>query len=154
MDRFKFRAWDNVQNKMLLPDKDKAYISLVGTFCCVEDEKDSWELIENRNYRHILMQCTGLKDKNDKLIYEGDVVTMPDTYTESVDVGIGMVPVAQDKFNSICIIKYEKGGFGVNVPEETENYIQGFNSFYELDIAEIEIIGNIYENKELLNEVS
>ncbi len=74
----------------------------------------------------------------------------PDTYTETVDVGIGNVPVAQTEENTIAEVVFEKGAFGINVTGNTESLYKGFNPFSETELEEIEIIGNIYENPELL----
>lgn len=71
-------------------------------------------------------QYTGLKNKNGVEIYEGDIIN-------DVDYGI-------------MICKYINGSF-VWQNIENELYIKLFNY-----IPNMEIIGNIYENKELLKE--
>ena len=59
MRDFKFRAWDKWSNKMIQPNN--------GDFI-------GWHAMSNwRDCLHI-MQYTGLKDKNGKEIYEGDIV--------------------------------------------------------------------------------
>ena len=70
----------------------------------------------------ILMQYTGLKDKNGKEIYEGDVV--------KTSLGIGKV----------CM---RLGCWFIEMQKEL--------GYFHTD--EIEVIGNIYENPELLKEV-
>lgn len=56
-DRFKFRHWDKRINKMFYPEKNDNFSYYVNNSDIIET-----------------MQCTGLKDKNGKLIYEGDIV--------------------------------------------------------------------------------
>ena len=67
-------------------------------------------------------QYTGLKDKNGKEICEGDIVS----YFK----------------DELAEIKLKKGCFAI----ESENYIDYFHEI----LGEIEVVGNIYENKELL----
>lgn len=79
-----------------------------------------------------LMQYTGLKDKNGKEIYEGDVVSNPYMYSGVVrfgvvDTGCGCCPTLAPQF----FIDTEDG------PEPLDE--------------SPEVIGNIYENPELLN---
>lgn len=121
-DRFKFRAWDsqdreydyNVQNISLF-DRDEDYITI---FRCIERDKPDVTL----------EQCTGLKDKNGKLIYEGDIVETHDYTTEH----------SQIVFDKGCYVLKSKD---VAVYEHLSNYEK-----------ECKIIGNIHENPELLEE--
>lgn len=110
MREIKFRAWDIVRKRML----------------CNED---LWDIPYNEIFIHTpdqralnLMQYTGLKDKNGKEIYEGDIVN----YFR----------------NELAEVKFINGCFAI----ESKHYIDCFNEI----VAEREVVGNIYENPELL----
>ena len=76
-------------------------------------------------------QCTGLKDKNGKLIYEGDIV--------------------ESNFNGLGRILYNHAALTVAWKEEVYFYGHRTPSTpIPLDVENIEIIGNIHENPELL----
>lgn len=83
-------------------------------------------------------QCTGKKDKNKKLIFEGDIVkTYPSGYF--------------DQDNDIFYIKYNCGGFYLARPYKNMEGIWECN--YTIDCYDeklYEIIGNIHENNKLL----
>lgn len=80
----------------------------------------------------ILMQSTGLKDKNGVEIFEGDIVKI-----------IG--DVLDD---DMSVIRFTEGGFYLDY----KNLDTEFELLYSIDLP-IEIIGNIYEDKELLEAI-
>lgn len=79
------------------------------------------------------MQDTGLKDKNGKEIYEGDVIHMDYGSDFADDEGLSIIvgPVSYDE--EIAAYGVRKGG-----------------TFNQLAAGEIEILGDIYHNPELL----
>lgn len=111
----RFRGW-NPHDKVIVSWEDikkhKGYI---------------YDFLHDIKENLILMQYTGLKDKNGKEIYEGDVL--------------------REKFNDgnttqthdIFTFYWENGA-----------YTDGEWYFADMDFTEIEIIGNIYENPDLL----
>lgn len=143
-DRFKFRAWDTEEKKMILPSAedvtDNEVICFNGTLLFVSENpvEDTAKVRFFEHNRLILMQCTGLKDKEGKLIFEGDIIQYMGT----------------DK-QQIAIITYkESAGYVGMVLKEfylsNHNFDWATCSLGSIH-AESEIIGNIYENPELLN---
>jgi uncharacterized phage protein (TIGR01671 family) len=132
MREIKFRAWDTVEKKMKLPTllrlcRDLPYTDDNNNGKVFQMQCNGRENIEYFNGRIELMQYTGLKDKNGKEIYEGDIVICP-VHEESVDY---LQLEAGDKNHvtrTICIPDcYQEG-----LPEDCE------------------VIGNVHENPELL----
>lgn len=127
-DRFRFRAWDKEQKKMFYNAEMTYDYGLVLDAC----EADSFgTVLEDDNM--IVMQCTGLKDNNGNLIYEGDIISKRDDY---------LFPVYWDK---------TQAGFRVFVVKDfPPKRILGTEPM-NFKTEDYEIIGNIYENEELLN---
>lgn len=85
-------------------------------------------------------QYTGLKDENGKEIYEGDIVEFSyDVFNGNFDTKIGK-----------GIVKFIAGAFQIKTIEiEDIDNIEYF-TLYSVNEDDIEVIGNIYDNPELL----
>jgi uncharacterized phage protein (TIGR01671 family) len=81
-----------------------------------------------------IMQFTGLLDKNGKEIYEGDIVNAQYNISSF--------------FKKVCVY-FENGCFYVDDKNPKQNLSIGY--FFR-EKKEIEVIGNIYENPELLTK--
>lgn len=115
--RYKFRAWDKKDKKML------------------KDWEGEYSLIEHFGFnggdRFIVQQSVGLKDKNGKEIFENDILEHPEYGN--------------------CKVIYRYGGFGIEA--KTSSWINtGFHSFStrSADYEHCEVLGNLYENSNLL----
>lgn len=118
----KFRAWDN-NKKIMYYDENSSFIFSSNKIECNFD--NGW-LTKNTG---IFMQFTGLKDRNGKEIYEGDILSNKDTYGYMV---VNWSPTSA----GFCLDK--KGWI--------------FSHYFKeaVDAEECEVIGNIHENPELL----
>ena len=112
-NRFKFRFLEECFNKVI--------------------PCDDYDLNEIFNSGKIVMQCTGLKDKNGKLIYEGDIVR-------------------DEHSGAVAIIEWLSYAYSLMA------HIRGMDDYLPLEdicfaceaSTPFEVIGNIYENPELL----
>ena len=130
-DRFKFRVF--LKYNQIMCDID-SYCFLQGLNKCVfHFTNGGQKTLKNDDF--ILMQCTGLKDKNGKLIYEGDILggTYGNLYVHYCDNCKQFQLKANDYGCMAC-----------------EGDIQWYELVESEDENELEVIGNIYENKELL----
>ena len=147
--RFNFRTWDPVNKKML------DYL------------KDGADLFR--------MQCTGMTDMNDEIIYEGDIIcwTDLDGLNHYSVVKYGMVRKLEPNF----FYKFDKND-GIKIRQVIDKFILHIPSFYlermeksvesplfdnnasypwvlnyagKHDLDVMEVVGNIYENDEILH---
>jgi len=100
-------------------------------------------LQEDYKDRLKIMQYTGLKDKNGREIYEKDIVKFKLLTRDGEKRGIGIV-----EWNDIeraWVVKVVKSDSGMPI---LKYYLLGF-----IKDEQLRVIGNIYENPELLKEV-
>ena len=125
----KFRFWGKFGELNEEDDECEMEMLYGDRFCFFESEPIN-DLFDCRNFQ--VMQYTCLKDKNGKEIYEGDILT--NSYGK-IDV----------------VIFYENGFFGKSKSNMGKNYYW-YNPLSSDYIKNKEVIGNIYENPELLKK--
>src|SRR5699024_1498735 len=138
--KHKFRAWDRTTNQMrgcygFNEMEQEVYV------CSVADDEFNGQLKTVHALRRsfdevVVMQYTGCRDKNGIEIYEGDVI--------------------KDKYDKIWLVQWYVGAFVITnkIPdsdgqESTYSYFNNLSNhhFY------FEVIGNMWENPELLEVV-
>lgn len=129
----KFRAWDKHDKRMIVDEQEFIPLKVTnkGVLRLSPDHAENlWSIVEGDRFE--LMQYTGLKDKNGKEIYEGDIIFVPaDEYEEEYKGEI----------------KWYGGywGFDEFYPDGTLCGSLFLFSYHDFG----EVIGNIYENPEL-----
>lgn len=134
----KFRAWDGIYKNMiydfLFPNETHAFsdnrmcITFEGQIANFKDWNQDYEETEMSapyGTRFKLMQYTGLKDKNGKEIYEGDIL--------------------KDEFERVDLVYWieSEARFTLRQKNRKTEYFTVVSHLSE------EVIGNIYENPEL-----
>lgn len=114
-DRLKFRAWIG---------KEKALVSFGARYIYFDAINGLSDFIKNNEGFDVIEQCTGLKDKNGKLIYENDLIKIDD---------------------DVAVIKWSDYYARFMLESSEDNF--DFETTYA---EECEIIGNIHENADLL----
>jgi len=137
MREIKFRAWDKEKEEFVrnfAVFKDGAFDEYISEF----------ERGIAPDGKYILMQYTGLKDKNSKEIYEGDVVKIHVKGTYSDDDSIDGQKWYDDDFIGDVYFDEKSSGFVFRSVE--------WFSYIAPHCNKAEIIGNIWDNPELPEE--
>ena len=123
----KFRAWDKAKKWMCFFGPDFDMDDDYNFLAFLTPKNISGPLGDHNSMeRYLLMQFTGLKDKNGKEIYEGDILSFQFDN-----------PVANYKL----AVEWKTG--------MTECCQNSFDGYETKDLDNAEVIGNIYENPEL-----
>ena len=124
MREIKFRAWDQKKKRMNYGDD----VIVTGGEVGYKPARGEFGILEINNYiEDDWMQYTGLKDKNGKEIYEGDILL--------------------DELNSKYKVYWNEGFASFML----ENLSKG-DLLYSRIVPGVKIIGNIYENPELIEK--
>ncbi|EGO8121014.1 YopX family protein [Enterococcus faecalis] len=143
----KFRAWDTYEKEMLenvtpLFDDSNSMMAIITDFQIKgspgtsEIEIVSYDTTFNWDeFPYVIMQSTGLKDKNGVEIFEGDIVQYRD-----------------GEYSYLGIVKRDCYQFFIDgiKPDDNYDFIDVSNTFD--GTSSLEKIGNIYENPELLED--
>jgi len=132
--KIKFRAWDNVAEEMHYCGENIDVIFALGSEgieCTdirgVAPSGDGVSSMDHLKY----MQYTGLKDKNGKDIYEGDILT------DHGDEGPLYIEYSEERASFDFVDNFDQFG------------IVRYATF-QISYEQFEVIGNVYENPELL----
>lgn len=147
----KFRVWDKTENKMW--NVETIYI------------EDEWVKVNDgsiygitkdlvRDY--VLMQSTGLKDKNGVEIYEGDIIEFED---ESFCYPFDDEAIVETINRAQVIIDKVKGIFLENFMVKDSTIAKEYKYYYDLPTSEktiffkeCSVVGNVFEDENLLED--
>jgi uncharacterized phage protein (TIGR01671 family) len=128
-NRFKFRVWDKLAERMIYPHNDNQQhfiIDLNGRFHNLQNGSGGDD--------YVIQQYTGLNDNNDDPIYEGDILKNPYDVSNKI---IGQV-----------LYESDHGGYIFQWKRRGQDYkITNLNCDVAFHSA---IVGNIFEHSELL----
>lgn len=141
MRDIRFRLWCKEKEEMMEIRKMAFEDNKVWCISCVDHDSDFEYFPEDDD--HVLMQYTGLKDKNDREIYEGDIVSLRNEFS-----------------NWKGSVVFDEGAFKLAIKHSWANSLSYFSKtdvFEDMGARTVlnnvyEVIGNIYENPELLGD--
>lgn len=140
-NRFKFKIWDKTKKKFLPLDSKTentdSWISIdnTGVYLVERDNALDVAFFTDITEDVIILQCTGLRDKNGKLIYEGDIVA---------DVVSGCVAIIEYLHSSYSLMAHIR---------RMDEFVSIEDiCFVDKEGTPFEVVGNIYESPKLLED--
>ncbi len=144
MRELKFRVWfDNVKRGENKGDEIiwhtvsyYGYDPIIDNGGLLEVE-GGWDIFGHSDENYTIEQYTGLKDKNGKEIYEGDIVTFMVERFDSITLGF------ESEDWHTAVVEWEQDDASYSFMDGNEPFSVRF---------EAEVIGNIHENPELIGK--
>lgn len=134
-DRFKFRLYDKAIGEMV-HDVCIGFIKDSGKtddWVCADTSCGQITYRDDKLKDIVLMQCTGSKDHNDKLIYEKDILR-------------------NIKTGKLVTVQWHGSLASWTFQYPTTGYLYEYGALFKV-ADKYEIVGNIYENPELLEQL-
>ncbi len=133
MRELKFRIWIKDEGRFYDESDDESYLivpngNVIYESGAYEEDGEFFRDTTNQTSNVIVEQYTGLRDKNGKEIYDGDIV--------EYDYGFGTYVVTYRRYDASFVLEDDNR-------EEIIKLVLAGHPFYE-------VIGNIHENPELL----
>ncbi len=121
--KIRFRAWDKKRKKFLSPKENSRSVTETG--------------YPYLSFQYIIQQYTGLKDKNNKEIYEGDIVEV----TLEDSLGAIAVSVNEETYTETGYVFYNQETCSFRI--QLKNY-----QYCILGGKNLKVVGNVLENPE------
>ena len=147
MRELKVRAWDDIEKRMKYFDFMDIHVGVYHPTLWKDSEGIPCELDDKRRYPHDLMLLTGLRDKNSNKSYEEDIICFQNNYPGDT--------VNPEEVNyDIAVVTYMKEDAAYCARVISGREVGNTHTMYELldEYGEFEIIGNKWENPELLEK--
>lgn len=142
----KFRAWCKKDNCML------DWLTLSQTAFNQNDQYSLlYNVLVNHKYYYEVMQCLGVEDKNKKDIYEGDIIELVNADGERIRV-ICEYGIARRHIMGAELMEVDIPGFYFKLPNGKKSFPMVNNYLGKHDLEIFEVIGNIYENPDLIHK--
>lgn len=135
MANLKYRAWDKEFEKMVLVD------ALVLDEQIIKATYPNGNVVKEDMKNYDIMQSSSLKDKDGNKIFAGDILKVTDKF-KNKESWLEIVSYSEEK--AMFVTKEIRKGF--KVPESP------LYNLFDTNLFSIEVVGNIYENPELLKE--
>lgn len=140
MRELKFRAYLKEERKYVYPTLILVDFGVVTGIAYTDIDEITYQPKERRLIIEdvVIEQATGLKDKNGKKIWEGDIVEIDDKYDEY-----------GKNAGQVYAIYFNYGGFRCK-PKYPSSIARGDKGYWVEDGNDFIVIGNIHDNPELL----